>query len=82
MYFLGNYCMFEIKQLGITETNFQNLWILILITSIFIIVPLPFLRTINEGELLKAKEIKSFKQENNQIPKELITNDNRQIETD
>lgn len=55
--------------LGITETDFTNLWVIILITSIFVVAPLPLLYWIEIDAAVKATEedsrgsVKSVKKE-------------------
>ena len=42
--------------LGISDKQFENLWILVAIHTIYIILPLPFVSIVKEDEMLKAKE--------------------------
>lgn len=42
--------------LGITSTNFDKLWILVVITNVSLLVPLPFLRMINYEHIVKEME--------------------------
>jgi folate/biopterin transporter len=49
---------FNTWALGITETNFTNLWILILIASLTTVLPLPFIGMIDFDEAVKMSEAK------------------------
>lgn len=40
---------------GINDNAFGNLWILVLIHTVYILLPLPFLFTIKEDEMMKLK---------------------------
>lgn len=51
--------------LGVTETNFDNLWIVICIANLSMLLPLPFLRTIKFESAFEETEEESSSKQNN-----------------
>ena len=46
--------------LGVTETNFDRLWLLLLITNLSTLLPLPFLKLLPEGDPQKSANLDSI----------------------
>jgi len=42
--------------LGITETNFKLLWLMLLLTNLIMLIPLPLLKCIPEYEKVEKEE--------------------------
>lgn len=53
MYFLRRHLVLTVD---INEASFESLWIMILMTSVYVLLPLPFLSIIKEEEMIEQKE--------------------------
>lgn len=42
--------------LDINESSFDNLWIMIILTSVYVLILLPFLSIIKEKEMIECKD--------------------------
>lgn len=55
MYFLS--IIYNLISIDINEVSFDNLWIMITMTSVYIVILLPFLSMIREKEMIESKDL-------------------------